>query len=157
MSKNKSQTDEGGGGPHSPGFLQICCCFIFIIFRLSSRVPRHSKKMSAPNTNFVLRLRSFRWYGPALPRPWKGLAFRIQACAQAQSANRFTPPLCRPAPEKRQQQQQTRWNNAWRKNTKHITFDCCLLFWFPFHVTRLHWEKITKTAQSYSGTQSKAL
>jgi len=60
------------------------------------RVPPHSKKMSTPNTNFVLRLRSFRWYGPPLApnsctSAQKGPAFRIQACAQAQSANRFTP------------------------------------------------------------------
>lgn len=47
-----------------------------------------------------------------------------------------SPPPCDPSPyptyKQPNEQQKPRWNNAWRENTKHITFDCCLLFWLPF-------------------------
>jgi len=133
------------GVTHSPSFLQIAAASSSSSFGYPhGSLARHSKKMSSPNTNFALRLRSFRWYAPPLgpapvPPPTKVPYFafrRVRSRNPRIDSPIPSPPPCDPSPyptyKQPNEQQKPRWNNAWRENTKHITFDCCLLFWLPF-------------------------
>lgn len=110
------------------------------------------KKMSSPNTNFALRLRSFRWYAPPLgpapvPPPTKVPYFAFRR-AQPQSANRFTHSFSstlrsKPLPHLQAAERTTKTKVEQRVTRKYQTHNIWLLsvVLVTLYATGVHWAK----------------